>query len=182
MESRAKGAKYIFAAEAIFPKFKMAGKIADGSMFCQADGLSQSSADRASVPLADSRQNKAHDAGKGHVTNESRFRKNTVAELRKKRLKRNTTRRQKIRQMTKKEKRARIRSKLAKDLEDVHIQHIKKLKISEIDAKRKGHILLEKVETNTESITVAQWLLQVILCKKKNKARRHTVFFCFPLF
>ena len=31
----------------------MAGKTADGSMFCQADGLSQSMADRASVPLAD---------------------------------------------------------------------------------------------------------------------------------
>ena len=41
---------------------------------------------------------------------------------------------------------------------------------------KEGHILLEKVETNTESITVAQWLLQVILCKKKttkqNKANK----------
>ena len=74
--------------------------------------------------------------------------------------------------MTKKEKCARIRSKLAKDMEDVHIQEIKELKISEIDAKRKGHFLLEKVETNTESITVAQWLLQVILRKKKNKTKQ----------
>ena len=36
-----------------------------------------------------------------------------------------------------------------------------------------GHILLEKVETNTESITVAQWLLQVILCKKKNEKKQN---------
>ena len=149
---RAKGAKYIFAAEANFPKFKMAGKIADGSMFCQADGLSQSMADRASVPLADGRQNKAHDARKGHVTNERRFRKNTVQEPRKKRLKRNTTRKQKIRQMTKKEKRARIRSKLAKDLEDVHIQEIKELKISEIDAKRKA-IFYWKEWKQTQSLS-----------------------------
>ena len=117
----------------------MAGKTADGSMFCQADGLSQSMADRASVPLADGRQNKAHtDARKGHVPNERRFRKNTVAELRKKRLKRNTARRQKIRQMTKKEKRARIRSKLAKDLEDVHIQEIKELKFPKLMQKEKA--------------------------------------------
>ena len=74
--------------------------------------------------------------------------------------------------MTKKEKCARIRSKLAKDMEDVHIQEIKELKISEIDAKRKGHFILEKVETNTESITVAQWLLQVILRKKNNKTKQ----------
>ena len=149
----------------------MAGKIADGSMFCQADGLSQSMADRASVPLADGRQNKAHDARKGHVTNERRFRKNTVAELRKKRLKRNTARRQKIRQMTKKEKCACIRSKLAKDLEDVHIQKIKELKISEIDAKRKA-IFYWKKWKQTQSITVAQWLLQVILCKKKQQQNK----------
>ena len=37
-----------------------------------------------------------------------------------------------------------------------------------------GHILLEKVETNTESITVAQWLLQVILCKKKTTKQNKT--------
>ena len=130
----------------------MAGTIADGSMFCQADGLSQSMADRASVPLADGRQNKAHDARKSHVTNERRFRKNTVAELRKKRLKRNTARRQKIRQMTKKEKCACIRSKLAKDLEDVHIQKIKELKISEIDAKRKA-IFYWKKWKQTQSLS-----------------------------
>ena len=49
-------------------------------MFCQADGLSQSMADRESVPLADGWQNKAHGARKGHVTNERRFRKNTLQE------------------------------------------------------------------------------------------------------
>ena len=37
---------------------------------------------------------------------------------------------------------------------------------------KEGHILLEKVETNTESITVAQWLLQVILCKKRKKTKK----------
>ena len=37
---------------------------------------------------------------------------------------------------------------------------------------KEGHILLEKVETNTESITVAQWLLQVILCKKKTTKKK----------
>ena len=37
---------------------------------------------------------------------------------------------------------------------------------------KEGHILLEKVETNTESITVAQWLLQVILCKKKKNEKK----------
>ena len=119
----------------------MAGKTADGSMFCQADGLSQSMADRASVPLADGRQNKAHDAREGHVTNERRFRKNTVAELRKKRLKRNTAKRQKIRQMTKKEKCACIRSKLAKDLEDVHIQEIKELKFPKLMQKERPYFI-----------------------------------------
>lgn len=142
----------IYICRRSYFSFKMAGKIADGSMFCQADGLSQSMADRASVPLADGWQNKAHEAGKGHVTNERRFRKNTVVELRKKRLKRNTTRRQKIHQMTKKEKRAHIRSKLAKDLEDVHIQEIKELKISETDAKRKA-IFYWKKWKQTQSLS-----------------------------
>ena len=80
MESSAKGVKYIFATEAIFPKFKMARKIEDRSMVCQADGLSQSMADRESVPLADGWQNKAHVARKDHVTNGCRFRKNTLQE------------------------------------------------------------------------------------------------------
>ena len=39
---------------------------------------------------------------------------------------------------------------------------------------KEGHILLEKVETNTESITVVQWLLQVILCKKKTTKQNKT--------
>ena len=147
---RAKGAKYIFAA--YFSKIQNGWKNCRWVHVCQADGLSQSMADRASVPLADGRQNKAHDARKGHVTNERRFRKNTVAELRKKRLKRNTTRRKKIRQMTNKEKRARIRSKLAKDLEDVHIQEIKELKISETDAKRKA-IFYWKKWKQTQSLS-----------------------------
>ena len=103
------------------------------AMFCQATGLPQSVADRASVSLADGRQNTVQSSQTGH-----KFRKNTLQELRRKRLKRNKALKNQLRQMTKKEKRSLIRSKIVKHLEAVHDKEIGELKSSELDARRKA--------------------------------------------
>ena len=88
---------------------------ASGSLFCQATRLSQSVVNRASVSLADDGQNTILGTQTGH-----KYRKNTLEELRRKRLKRNKARKAKMRQMTKKDKRTLIRSKIMKDLEAAH--------------------------------------------------------------
>ena len=55
----------------------------NGSMSCEATGLPQLTvADRTSVPLSDGRQNMIQNTRTGH-----KFRKNTLEELRRKRLK-----------------------------------------------------------------------------------------------
>ena len=112
---------------------------ANGSMFCQATGLSQSVADRASVSLADGRQNTVHNTHTGH-----KFRKNTIEELRRKRLKRNKARKNKMRQMTKKEKSSFIRSKIVRHLEALHDTEITELKSSVLDARRKAVFFWQK--------------------------------------
>lgn len=73
-------------------------KNASGSLFCQATRLSQSVVNRASVSLADEGQNTIQRTQTGH-----KYRKNTLEELRRKRLKRNKARKTKMRQMTKKD-------------------------------------------------------------------------------
>ena len=124
----------------------MAAKEANGVMFCQAAGLPQSAADRASAPLADGRQSKAQNAQSGHesVIPQRKFRKNTMEELRRKRLKRNIARKDKMRQMTKTEKRALIKAKLEKHLEATQSQEIKELKGAELAAKRKAVFFWKK--------------------------------------
>ena len=78
----------------------------NGSMFCQATGLPQSTvSDRASVPLADGRQNTIQNTQTDH-----KFTKNTLEELRRKRLKRNKARKDKMRQMTKKKQKTKNKS------------------------------------------------------------------------
>ena len=70
---------------------------ANGSMFCQATGLPQLTvADRASVPLADGQQNTIQNTQTGR-----KFRKHTLEELRRKRLKRDKARKNKMHQLTK---------------------------------------------------------------------------------
>ena len=142
----------------------MATNKANGPMFCQAARLPQSVADRASAPLADGRQNKVQIAQTGHelVIPKRKFRTNTIEELHRKRLKRNISRKNKMRQMTKKEKRALIKSKIVKHPEAAHSQEIRELKNSELDAKRKAVFYWKKLERNTTSITVSQRLLQVV--------------------
>ena len=109
------------------------------SMFCQAMGLPQSVGDRASVSLADGRQNTVQSRQTGH-----KFRKNTLEELRRKRLKRNKARKNKMRQMTKKEKRSLITSKIVKHLQVVHDKEIEELKTSELDSRRKAVFFWQK--------------------------------------
>lgn len=79
---------------------------ASESMFWQATGLPQSVADRASDSLADGRQNKVQIVQTSHqpVTSQRKFRRNTIEELRRKRLKRNNARKNNMPQTTKKEK------------------------------------------------------------------------------
>ena len=67
-----------------------------------------------------------------------------------------------MRQMTKREKRALIKSKIVKHLEAAHSQEIRELKNSELDAKRKAVFYWKELERNTTSITVSQRLLQVV--------------------
>lgn len=117
----------------------MSAKEANGLMFCQAVGLPQSAADRASVPLADGRQSKAQNAQSGHesVIPQRKFQKNTIEELSRKRLRRKIARKNNMPQMTRKEKHALIKAKLEKHLEATHSQEIKELKGAELAAKRK---------------------------------------------
>ena len=105
---------------------------ASGSLFCQTT-LSQSVVDRASVSLADDGQNTIQRTRTGQ-----KFRKNTLEELRRKRLKRNKARKTKMRQMTKKDKRTLIRSKIKKDLEAAHKNEIAQLTNSVVDLKQKA--------------------------------------------
>ena len=112
---------------------------ASGSLFCQATRLSQSVVDRASVSLADDRQNTIQRTQTGH-----KYRKNTLEELRRKRLKRNKARKTKMRQMTKKDKRTLIRSKIKKDLESAHTKEIAELTNSVEDLKKKAVFFWKK--------------------------------------
>ena len=113
---------------------------ANGSMFCHATGLPQSTvADRASVPLADGRQNTIQNARTGQ-----KFRKNTLEELRRKRLKRNKARKNKMHQMTKKQKRSLIRSKIVKHLEADHEKEVTELTSSVLDTRRKAVFFWKK--------------------------------------
>ena len=88
-------------------------------MFCHATGLPQSEANRASDSLAEGWQNKVQIVQTGHqpVTSQKEIQKeyNRGSELRRKRLRRNNARKNKMRQMTKKEKRALVKSKLVKE-------------------------------------------------------------------
>lgn len=113
-------------------KFIMAENQANGSMFCQATGLPQSVADCASVPLADGHQNLIQSTETGR-----KFKKNTLEELRRKRLKRNKARRDKMRQMMKKERCSFIKFKTVKDLEAAHQKEITELKSSGLIHERK---------------------------------------------
>lgn len=109
---------------------------------CPAKGLSQSNvADRASVSLADDRQNAVQ------VTVKSKFRKNTLEELRRKRLRRNQTRKDKIRKMSRKEKRAFFKHKATKDLVKTHNEEITQMKNLELEAKRKAVFFWRKWKT-----------------------------------
>ena len=109
---------------------------------CQATGLSQSNvADRASASLADDRQNAVQ------VTVKSKFRKNTLEELRRKRLKRNQARRDKIRKMSGKEKRAFFKHKATQDLVKMHNEEIAQMKNLELEAKRKAVFFWRKWKT-----------------------------------
>ena len=67
---------------------------ASESMFCQATGLPQCVADRASDSLADGRQNKVQivQPAISQLPRERKFRRNTIDELRRKRLRRNNAR------------------------------------------------------------------------------------------
>ena len=89
--------------------------------------------DRASDSLADDRQNTIQRTRTGQ-----KFRKNTLEELRRKRLKRNKARKSNMRQMTKKDKRTLIRSKIKKDLEAAHKNEIAQLTNSVVDLKQKA--------------------------------------------
>ena len=105
-----------------------------------ATGLPQSTvADRASAPLADGRQNTIQNARTGQ-----KFRKNTLEELRRKRLKRNKARKNKMHQMTKKQKRSLIRSKIVKHLEADHEKEVTELTSSVLDARRKAVFFWKK--------------------------------------
>ena len=107
---------------------------ASGSLFCQTTRLSQSVVDRASVSLADDGQNTIQRTRTGQ-----KFRKNTLEELRLKRLKRNKARKTEMRQMTKKDKRTLIRSKIKKDLEAAHKNEIAQLTNSVVDLKQRQY-------------------------------------------
>ena len=106
---------------------------ASGSLFCQTTRLSQSVVDRASDSLADDRQNTIQRTRTGQ-----KFRKNTLEQLHRKRLKRNKARKSNMRQMTKKDKRTLIRSKIKKDLEAAHKNEIAQLTNSVVDLKQKA--------------------------------------------
>ena len=112
---------------------------ASRSLFCQATGLSQSVADRASVSLADDQQNIIQRTQTGH-----RYRKNMLKELRQKHLKRNKARKTKMRQMTKKNRRTFIRSKIKKDQKAAHEKEIAELTNSVEDLKKKAVFLWKK--------------------------------------
>lgn len=128
----------------------------NGSMFCQATGLPQSTvADRASVPLADGRQNTIQNTRTGH-----KFRKNTLEELRRKRLKRNKARKNKMHQMTKKQKRLLIRSKIVKHLEAAHENKVTELTSSVLDARRKAVFFWKK------------WKESKLLCRSQRDCSR----------
>ena len=73
---------------------------------------------------------------RGHEPGQ-KFRKNTLEELRRERLKQNKARKTKMRQMTKKDKRTLIRSKIKKDLEAAHKNEIAQLTNSVVDLKQK---------------------------------------------
>ena len=113
--------------------------IASGSLFCQATRLSQSVVHRASVSLADDGQNTIQRTQTGH-----KYRKNTLEELHRKRLKRNKARKTKMRQMTKKDKRTLIRSKIKKDLEAAHKKEIAELTNLVEDQKKKAVFFWKK--------------------------------------
>ena len=113
--------------------------IASGSLFCQATRLSQSVVHRASVSLADDGQNTIQRTQTSH-----KYRKNTLEELRRKRLKRNKARKTKMRQMTKKDKRTLIRSKIKKDLEAAHKKEIAELTNLVEDQKKKAVFFWKK--------------------------------------
>ena len=109
---------------------------------CRATGLSQSNvAHRASVSLADDRQNAVQ------VTTKSKFRKNTIEELRRKRLRRNQARKNKIRKMSRKEKRAFFKHKVTKDLVKMHNEEIAQMKNTELKTKRKAVFFWRKWKT-----------------------------------
>ena len=112
---------------------------ASGSLFCQATRLSQSVVDCASVSLADDGQNTIQRTQTGH-----KYRKNTLEELRRKRLKRNKARKTKMRQMTKKDKRTLIRSKIKKYLEAAHKKEVAELTNSVEDLKKKAIFFWKK--------------------------------------
>ena len=109
---------------------------------CPATGLSQSNvADRASASLANDRQNAVN------VTIKGKFRKNTLEELRRKRLRRNQARKDKIRKMSRKEKRAFFKQKATKDLVKSHNDEIAEMKNLELEAKRKAVFFWRKWKT-----------------------------------
>ena len=109
---------------------------------CPATGLSQSNvADRASASLANDRQNAVN------VTIKGKFRKNTLEELRRKRLRRNQARKDKIRKMSRKEKRAFFKQKATKDLVKRHNDEIAEMKNLELEAKRKAVFFWRKWKT-----------------------------------
>ena len=95
--------------------------------------------DRASVSLADDGQNTIQRTQGGF-----KYRKNTLEELRRKRLKRNKARKTKMRQMTKKDKRTLIRSKIRKDLESAHKKEIAELTNSVENLKKKAVFFWKK--------------------------------------
>ena len=99
---------------------------------CQATGLTQSNvADRASASLANDRQ--THPG-----TSQRKFRKNTLQELRRKRLRRNKACKDKMRNMSKTEKRTYFKHKITTNLESLHNEEIALLKNAAVETKRKA--------------------------------------------
>ena len=122
-----------------------------GSMFCQATRLSQSVVDRASVSLADDRQNTMQKTQTGQ-----KYRKNTLEELRRKRLKRKKARKNKMRQMTKKEKRSLFRSKIEKHLKAAHNKEIAELTNSVEDVRMKAVFFWKKWKESSKLLCQSQ--------------------------
>ena len=107
--------------------------------------------DRASVSLADDWQDTVQTTQTGH-----KYRKNTLEELRRKHLQQNKARKTKMRQMSKKDKRTLIQSKMKQDLEAAHQKEIAELTNS-VEHLIKGSLSSSWMNSPIPSLLLPLW-------------------------